>query len=98
MALVRLFFPSLIPLDEHNNVWKGEYEEAPRYALVPSIAGGKFLTPDGKIPKNYKRQGRSRYTAVKRIMRPLSNMPKPITFWASSSPQMQRIIMLTNQH
>ena len=43
-------FSMTIPVDKNGNVWKGDYNKAPAYALVPSIANGKFLTPDGKIP------------------------------------------------
>jgi hypothetical protein len=39
-----------IPISKDGSVWKGKYEDAPQYALVPSIANGKFLTPDGKKP------------------------------------------------
>lgn len=40
-----------VPLDKDNELWPGKYEKAPKYALVPSIRNGKFLTPDGKIPQ-----------------------------------------------
>jgi hypothetical protein len=43
-------FSMTIPIDKDGSVWKGDYEKAPAYALVPSIANGKFLTPDGKKP------------------------------------------------
>lgn len=39
-----------IPVNKDGSPWKGEYQDAPAYALVPSISNGKFLTPDGKIP------------------------------------------------
>jgi hypothetical protein len=48
---VSSIYSMTIPVDQQGNPWKGDYEKAPRYALVPSIANGKFLTPDGKIPK-----------------------------------------------
>lgn len=38
------------PINADGSIWNGPYEKAPRYALVPSIANGKFLTPDGKKP------------------------------------------------
>ena len=47
---VSSIFSMTIPVDTSGNPWKGDYEKAPAYALVPSIANGKFLTPDGKIP------------------------------------------------
>lgn len=47
---VSSIFSVTIPLDKDGSVWKGKYEEAPAYALVPSIADGKFLTANGKIP------------------------------------------------
>lgn len=43
-------FSMTVPVDQNGDVWKGSYESAPRYALVPSIANGRFLTPNGKIP------------------------------------------------
>jgi hypothetical protein len=39
-----------VPLNEDGSVWRGDYESAPKYALVPSIVNGRFLTPNGKIP------------------------------------------------
>jgi hypothetical protein len=39
-----------VPINKDGSLWAGDYEKAPRYALVPSIANGKFLTPDGKKP------------------------------------------------
>lgn len=39
-----------IPIDKDGSVWSGNWDKAPQYALVPSIANGKFMTPDGKIP------------------------------------------------
>jgi hypothetical protein len=39
-----------VPINKNGSLWKGDYAKAPRYALVPSIAKGKFLTPDGKMP------------------------------------------------
>jgi hypothetical protein len=43
-------FSVTVPVDKDGSVWKGKYEKAPAYALVPSIVDGKFLTPNGKIP------------------------------------------------
>jgi soluble lytic murein transglycosylase-like protein len=43
-------FSMTIPINKDGSVWKGAYDAAPQYALVPSIANGKFLTPNGKIP------------------------------------------------
>lgn len=43
-------FSMTIPVNKDGSPWKGKYEKAPAYALVPSIANGKFLTADGKIP------------------------------------------------
>lgn len=43
-------FSMTVPVDKNGEVWKGAYDKAPGYALVPSIANGKFLTPDGKKP------------------------------------------------
>lgn len=48
---VSTIFSATVPLDKNGNLWKGKYEEAPQYALVPTIAGGKFFTEDGKLPK-----------------------------------------------
>jgi hypothetical protein len=39
-----------IPVDKDGSPWNGDFDKAPQYALVPSIANGKFLTPNGKIP------------------------------------------------
>lgn len=39
--------------DGHSVSWD-EPKNIMGYALVPSIADGKFLTPDGKIPQNYR--------------------------------------------
>ena len=44
-------FSFTVPINKDGSLWNGDYEKAPQYALVPSIAGGKFLTPDGKKPK-----------------------------------------------
>lgn len=43
-------FSVTVPLDKKGEVWKGDYNKAPRYALVPSIVNGKFLSSDGKMP------------------------------------------------
>jgi hypothetical protein len=45
-------FSITVPINKDGSSWKGKYEDAPQYALVPSIANGKFLTPNGKIPLN----------------------------------------------
>lgn len=45
-------FSMTVPVNEDGSVWSGVYEKAPAYALVPSIVDGKFLTPDGKKPKD----------------------------------------------
>jgi hypothetical protein len=43
-------FSATIPINKDGSPWEGKYEDAPAYALVPQIAGGKFLTSDGKMP------------------------------------------------
>ena len=48
-----------VPINKDGSLWRGDYEKAPRYALVPSIANGKFLTPDGKIPRRDNKQAQS---------------------------------------
>jgi hypothetical protein len=49
-------FSMTVPVNKDGSVFKGKYEDAPQYALVPSIANGKFLTPDGRKPneRNHK--------------------------------------------
>jgi hypothetical protein len=47
-------FSMTIPLDKSGQPWNGKYENAPQFALVPTIADGRFLTPNGKIPRDYK--------------------------------------------
>jgi hypothetical protein len=49
-------FSMTVPLNKDGSVWSGAYERAPSYALVPSIANGKFLTPDGKKPDENNKQ------------------------------------------
>ena len=39
-----------VPLDKSGNPVAWESPDAVSYALVPSIANGKFLTPNGKMP------------------------------------------------
>lgn len=48
-----------IPIDKDGSPWPGDYDKAPSYALVPSIANGKFLTPNGKIPNEDDRDAKS---------------------------------------
>ncbi len=48
---VSSIFSVTIPVNKDGSPWKGKYENAPRYALVPSIADGKFLYPGGKMPR-----------------------------------------------
>ena len=43
-------FSVTVPLDKDGEVWRGDFDKAPKYALVPSIVNGKFLSPDGKMP------------------------------------------------
>jgi hypothetical protein len=44
-------YSATIPLDEKGELWPEEdYDHAPRYALIPQIADGKFLTSSGKKP------------------------------------------------
>lgn len=46
-----------IPIDKdgHSVSWD-DPKKITSYALVPSIVDGKFLTPDGKIPRNYRQK------------------------------------------
>lgn len=46
-----------IPVDKDGSAWNGDWDKAPAYALVPSIANGKFLTPNGKIPARNDKTG-----------------------------------------
>ena len=52
-------FSMTIPVNKDGSVWTGDYEKAPAYALVPSIANGKFLTPDGKKPNERNKRAMS---------------------------------------
>lgn len=49
-----------IPINKDGTPWNGKYEDAPQYALVPSIANGKFLTPDGKKPNEKDKKAMSK--------------------------------------
>ena len=44
-------YSSTVALDDKGNIWAGDYKKAPRYALIPTIVDGKFLSPSGKMPK-----------------------------------------------